>query len=375
MVHIFEEWNEHIDAELKNVAKVAVEDVLKLKEGERVLIVTNPHPDGQYISQALYDAVEKVGGLGILLTQETKSQLDFADPAVIQALHSEPDVALSISKEKLGKDRRAIKEGINVGERKYDHVFNYLLGENKMRSFWSPSVTLDMFKRTVPVDYEEMGAKAARLKEILDKADKVRVVTDNGCDINVHIEGRKAKKDDGNFSEPGSGGNLPAGETFISPAIAKSQGTIVFDGCISVADGVVIIDEPITCDVRDGFVREIKGGEEADKLRETIEKSVTLAGDMQRKDELQLETAEEYKRNAYHLGELGIGLNPNANIVGNMLEDEKVLGTCHIAIGSNYDEDAKALIHLDGLINSPDMTAVMPDGSETEIMKKGRFSV
>ena len=56
----------------------------------------------------------------------------------------------------------------------------------------------------------------------------------------------------------------------------------------------------------------------------------------------------EYLKNIYNLGELGIGLNEKAKIVGNMLEDEKVFKTCHIAVGLNYDQDARALIHFDG---------------------------
>jgi aminopeptidase len=35
------------------------------------------------------------------------------------------------------------------------------------------------------------------------------------------------------------------------------------------------------------------------------------------------------------IGELGIGVNPGARITGNMLEDEKSLGTSHIAFGNN----------------------------------------
>ena len=56
-----------------------------------------------------------------------------------------------------------------------------------------------------------------------------------------------------------------------------------------------------------------------------------------------------------------------------MLEDEKVYGTCHIAIGANYDEDAKSLIHLDGLIKSPTITAKFGDGTEKTIMENGEF--
>ena len=82
---------------------------------------------------------------------------------------------------------------------------------------------------------------------------------------------------------------------------------------------------------------------------------------------------EDYIRNARNLGELGIGLNKNAKIVGNMLEDEKVYGTCHIAIGSNYDDDAKSLIHLDGLIKKPDITVKFEDGSVKNIMNDGEI--
>jgi leucyl aminopeptidase (aminopeptidase T) len=54
-----------------------------------------------------------------------------------------------------------------------------------------------------------------------------------------------------------------------------------------------------------------------------------------------------------------------------MLEDEKAYRTCHIAIGKNYDEDANALIHLDGLITEPTITLTMENGSERVLMKRG----
>ncbi|MFA6366017.1 MAG: hypothetical protein WCX13_02370, partial [Candidatus Hydrogenedentales bacterium] len=78
-----------------------------------------------------------------------------------------------------------------------------------------------------------------------------------------------------------------------------------------------------------------------------------------------------YATNARHIGELGIGLNVEASITGNMLEDEKVYGTCHFAIGSNYDEDAPAMIHLDGLVKRPTITALMPGGREIIVMRNG----
>ena len=73
-----------------------------------------------------------------------------------------------------------------------------------------------------------------------------------------------------------------------------------------------------------------------------------------------------------NLGELGIGLNPKARIVGNILEDEKVFETCHIALGSNYDEDAKAMIHLDGIIYKPTITAYRGK-KPTVLLRRGKL--
>ena len=85
------------------------------------------------------------------------------------------------------------------------------------------------------------------------------------------------------------------------------------------------------------------------------------------------ETAQEYRKNARALGELGIGVNPAAFISGNMLIDEKAFETCHIAIGSNYDEDARALIHLDGVLLKPTITVFFADGATQMLLDCGRI--
>ena len=58
-----------------------------------------------------------------------------------------------------------------------------------------------------------------------------------------------------------------------------------------------------------------------------------------------------------------------------MLEDEKAFHTCHFAIGQNYDEDAPSLIHLDGLVRLPTITAIFADGSQKLIEKDGELVV
>ena len=78
--------------------------------------------------------------------------------------------------------------------------------------------------------------------------------------------------DDGDFSKPGTGGNIPAGEVFISPLVGKCQGVIVYDGSMTFSDGDSILETPITCKVENGYVTEISGGEEAKRLLKTIHK-------------------------------------------------------------------------------------------------------
>ncbi|MDR3301116.1 MAG: aminopeptidase [Spirochaetaceae bacterium] len=362
-------------AQLQVSAEIAIKTSLKVQKDEQVLIISNPASVQLAISAALYDAAAAAGGKPVLLIQNTKSQVDFAEPAVIAAFGSEPEVVISISAGKLGKDERGIAHPYPFEGKGYDHIFHLLqYGKKSTRGFWSPSITLDTFIRTVPIDYALLQERCAAIAAILSEAESVRVSAPGGTDIRLGLRGRAAKSDDGDFSKGGAGGNLPAGEVFISPENNTAEGVIVFDGAISVNEGDIVIAEPIVCEVHGGFVSEVRGGAEAEALKATIRLAERNAWDFEKSGKLPRGMASVYARNAKNIGELGIGLNPAARITGNMLEDEKVYKTCHFAIGQNYDEDAPALIHLDGLVNNPTITAFLPCGTETLIEKAGELS-
>jgi len=357
---------------LAEAARIAVAGSLGVRPGEQVLIVTNPDPEVALISRALYDAALDCGGRPVLVFQPVKTQLDFAEDAVVAAFGARPEVFISLSAEKLGKDRQGIAAPYRWNEKSWDHVFHLqLYGEKSCRAFWSPATSLESFIRTVPIDYGLLKRRCAAVKRTLDAAVAVRVTAPGGTDLVIGLRGRAAKTDDGDFSLPGAGGNLPAGETFISPENGTARGTIVFDGSISLHDGDILIAEPIVCTVRDGFVAAISGGTEAAALTQTIELAERNARDYEKDGRIPAGSGARYARNARNIGELGIGLNPLATISGNMLEDEKAFRTCHFAVGHNYDEDAPALIHLDGLVKAPTITAVMDDGAETAIISGG----
>jgi leucyl aminopeptidase (aminopeptidase T) len=364
------DWEER----LGRAAEIAVRVSLKVRAGEQVLVVTNPDYEVSTISQALYDAVLGAGGRPTLMYQPVKAQMDFAEKAVLAAFGARPEVFISLSAEKLGKDEEGIRNPYRHEGVEYDHIFHlHMYGEKTCRSFWSPSTNIDSFIRTVPIDYDELKRRCASIKTALDRAVSLRVSAPGGTEAVFGLRGRHAFTDDGDFSQGGAGGNLPAGETFVSPENGTARGLIVFDGSISLQRGDILIREPIRCTLEQGFVRDISGGEEAAALRRTVEAAEQNALGMEKAGKLPAGQGERYARNARNIGEIGIGLNPAARITGSMLEDEKAFRTCHFAIGLNYDRDAPALIHLDGLVKNPTITAVNEDGGEVVIERQGEL--
>jgi len=244
--------------------------------------------------------------------------------------------------------------------------------------------------------------------KLFEGAVKVHVTAPGGTDIIVPVQGRKLLFDDGDFSVAGQGGNIPAGEVFISPVVGSgnrqkqrntietlkntllgaaeetqaevplkegAEGVIVYDGSMTFSDGDSIIETPIVCNVENGFVSDIKGGAEAKRLLKTITEAETRALAYEKDGKLPEGQGAVYKKNARNIGELGIGLNPSARITGNMLEDEKAFRTCHFAIGENYDNDAPSLIHLDGVVREPTIVLTYRDGKERTILNEGELQI
>ena len=369
-------------------AQVVVQDVVKVKKNERVLIIANPAT--AEIAQDLYAASCETGATTTLMYQPDKTSFDNANPEVLAAIASEPEVCFSISNIKLGKDPGATAKPYKTEDgQEYTHIFDYLMdGKKTMRGAWTPGITPDMMNRTAAIDYKELQTRCANLTEIFKGAVSVRVTAPAGTDLIIPINGRALLSDDGDFSKPGSGGNIPAGEVFISPVVGGSQlkaadgsvleqqsdgcqGVIVYDGSMTFSDGDSILETPITCKVEKGYVTEITGGAEARRLLKTIMEAELRPFVLEKEGKLPQGQAAVYKKNARNIGELGIGLNPAANITRNMLEDEKAFHTCHFAIGENYDNDAPSLIHLDGVVREPTIVLTYGDGTTRTILENG----
>lgn len=211
-----------------------------------------------------------------------------------------------------------------------------------------PGITEEIFIRTMNVDYEYVKDLTERVASVLDKGKEVRVVTRAGSDLSFSIESRKARRSTGILVNPGDWGNLPGGEAYIAPIEGTANGVLVIDGSMA---GIGILREPIKVVFENGIAVKIEGGKEARILSEMLSK---------------------HGEEARYLGEFGIGTNPGARISGVVLEDEKALGTIHIAFGSNFDFGGhiKAGIHLDGVVKDPD---VYVDGEL--IMRSGKLLI
>ncbi len=359
----------------KTPSETVVNDVLKVKKGETALIIANP--DTNLIAQELYTSLIEADARPVLIFQKKKTSMDFAEPAVIGALKSEPQIIMSISALKLGKDKEALSNPYTTEDgTTFDNIFDYLLyGKKCSRAIWTPGLTEDMYNRTVMIDYRLLGERCSAICKKYENAVSVHVTAPGGTDVTVGVEGRHGLVDNGDFSEPGKGGNIPAGEVFISPVVGTTEGTIVFDGSMTFSDGDALLKTPINVKVEKGFVSAVTGGDEAKRLLKDITAAEIESLAMAAQKKFTPDTAELYARNARNIGELGIGLNPAASIMGNMLEDEKAFRTCHFAIGENYDGDANALIHFDGVVRNPSITITYANGGTCQILKDGELQL
>lgn len=196
-----------------------------------------------------------------------------------------------------------------------------------------PSITKEILEGPMKANYKDIKERTEPLAEKITEASKVRVTTEKGTDISLNLEGRKGLADTGILLNPGDFGNLPAGEAYCAPVEGYGNGTIIID---SVMAGIGKLSEPIKWKVEKGRIVQIDGGREAREL------------------ESKLRMLDE---NALKIAELGVGTNPEAKPMGNILVDEKIMGTVHIAVGDNSHMGGKqkSQIHLDGIISRPNL--------------------
>jgi len=324
-------------------ARQAVENCLKIKAGEKVVIITDR--ETFKIGFAIRRAVERITNRIRFLVMEDFGgrPLDFPDE-VGEAL-KEADVSFYVAQSAKGEYqtfRKPMLEIINANK--------------KLRHGHMICITKQIMKDGMCSDYQEIQRVSKLVYQKIHKAKEIRVVTEKGTDIIAHFSPRlKWVICDGNITS-GNWSNLPDGEVFTSPI--DINGTVVINGCLGDFFGEKygsLERTPVTINIKDG--RAIQGSIKCENK------------------ELERELAEyifQTDENSSRVGEFALGTNIGLKkLIGNLLQDEKFPGV-HIAFGSplpdhtGADWDSNA--HVDGVIKD---TTVYADGKV--IMKKGKY--
>lgn len=220
--------------------------------------------------------------------------------------------------------------------------------ENGARVITMPNIQVETFLRAIPVDYQAMKQFGERLKQLY--GNEVKIETKAGTDLTVFRGQRKIHNSNG-MVEPGKVNNLPTGEVFFAPMEGKSEGKLIIDAsCAPDSETnfgrIGLVKEPFRID--------IAGGEAVDCENEVLWKWITSS------------------KNGSNVAEFALGINPKARIIGNILEDEKVLGTSHIAFGTNANIGGvvRSDMHLDAVFRKPTITV---DGKN--VIRDGKLIV
>jgi len=314
---------------LDKASVTAIKDCMGAKKNEKILVITDEFKKD--IADNLYKNALKLGHEAVLLEMKSRQMDGEEPPKAIAEMMKLFDVVL-VPTEKSMTHTDARRDASAAGVR--------------VATF--PGINEDIMIKGLNADYTKIAALTLKLKRLMEKTKEVRVTSPSGTDITMDITGRKAIPSKGLFHKKGESGNLPTGETFTAPLEGKSNGVFVVDGSMA---GIGVVNTPIRIEVEKGYATKITGGPEARKLNKILK---------------------QYDQKARNIAEFGIGTNHNAKLTGELLLDEKVLGTIHIAIGDNKSMGGKVNvpIHLDGMVKKP---TVYFDGKK--IMQTGKLLV
>ncbi len=308
-------------------AKHIVSTCMAIRKGENVLIVTDPLR--MKIGEVISNAARAVGAKTTLICMPVGIRHGDEPPKFVATVMRSFDAVIlptTFSLTHTQARRRASEAGARIATMP-------MITERMMRS------------GGMLADYRKVMRLTRKVAHEINDASLVEVTTRAGTDLRFSVSGRMAHPDTGLFHKPGDWGNLPAGEAFVAPLEGTGEGNVVVDG--SMVDNFM---GEIDISFKKGRAVEILGGPAKRLL-----KILKAAG-----------------RRAGNLAEFGVGANPWARLIGNVLEDEKVLGTCHIALGDNstFGGHVRAGVHVDGIFKRPTVTL-----DKKVLMEEGRLKV
>ncbi|RFU69384.1 aminopeptidase [Bacillus sp. V59.32b] len=326
------------DARLEKLANLLLNHSVKLQAKERVLIRGHVHTkpllkelvDGAYRLGA-YPYIELIDdeiNRHLYMGYEKEQLQTYADwmlkeyedvDAIIYVTGEENDAEFS---EVPSEKHRIWGEIMNpstffyVNNRRWV-LLNYPTQGLAQKAGMSLSRFEDYLLDVCTVDYEKMGKAMQPLKELMERTDKVRLVSP-GTDLTFSIKGIPAVVCAGE-------NNIPDGEVFTAPVKDSVNGTISFNTPCTY-QGTTFRDVSLT----------FKNGKLVDAKADQTEKiNQIFASD----------------EGARYIGEFAIGVNPMIKEpMGDILFDEKICGSLHFTPGEAYEEadnGNRSAIHWD----------------------------
>jgi len=194
------------------------------------------------------------------------------------------------------------------------------------------------------LDWKKLSKRFTHLQKVLNGGKVVRIVGED-TDLTLRIYKKSFVVDDGKE-------NMPGGEIFCAPEKFSAEGHIRFT-YPAIRDSTQV----------DNIYIEFKKGKvvkaTADKNEKFLKQMIAL------------------DKGSCYLGELGIGMNPKINkFTKNLLFDEKIGGTIHLALGMAYKqcgEPNKSALHWDIVKDLRKGGAIYLDGKL--IQKNGKWLV
>ena len=309
--------------DLAPAVTTVVRRCLDVRPGEDVLVITDAAVRG--LGEALRDEAAAAGGDAVLAVMDERATDGSEPPRTLAAALAACDVFIAPTSRSLSHTtarRRASEAG--------------------SRGATMPGVTEEMLARVMAVDFEAMAARSRAVAAVLSAGTTARVTCERGTDLALDLSGRDGIADDGGLTERGAFGNLPCGEGFVSPAGGEGTAVVASLAPLGLSEG------PATLTLRGGHLTAAEGGLGPEYLAR-----LAVHGDQ-----------------GTNLAELGVGTNDRAILTGNVLEDEKILGTVHIAFGASagIGGNISVPIHLDAVVLDATLEV---DG--VRVLDAGRF--
>ena len=365
------------DRRVENLAKILVQHSTEVRAGD--VCVIEGEAAAEPLLQAIYEEVLKAGGNPIVqMAMSAQSsayfeladddQLDWVSPISewttenadvrFAVMASENTRALSEVPPERQTRRQAATRGLMARSMERSAAGEYrwaltLFPTNAYASDASMSLSAyeDFFFTACLADFDDpVGAwknqseNTERLRDWIQGRSEVHVVGP-GTDLKLGIEGRQ-------FVASGGKRNMPDGEFFTGPVEDSADGEITFH-------------LPATY-----------GGHEVSGVRFKFESGKVVDASAEQGEEFlisMLDTDEGSRR----LGELGIGTNYGIDRgTGEILLDEKIGGTVHLAVGSSYPETGgvnESAIHWDMICDLRQGGKIEVDGSV--LQEDGKFVV